>query len=145
MSILWLAYVERSNVFRHNRDSTIVHVNGAYGVSLKAIPETDFDAETYNRGKVPAGRIARLPNNQRLALKTENASVDIQPDSLTQTHSACAVEVMDGKDTPIDSGLQAELPAGGFVSILAPFDGVAVVRRDGVLTGRQGISAVSTE
>ena len=140
MSILWPAYVERHNVFRHNRDSTIIHVNGAFRVSLKAIPEPDFDAETYYRGQYPAGRIVELPNTKRLTLKTENTSINIQPEAVTQTHSACAVEIKDGKDTNITSGEHTELPAGGFVSILAPFDGFAVIRRNGVITGRQKIS-----
>ena len=146
INVLWPVHIEIPYTAIHDNDEVIVHVDGLRETRISAYPYTKIEAAKNHEG----GKLLRMSVGERHKLISESSSCAVNymylcREELKRTLSRSEIEggidIRDSKDNHISQGRHTRLPAGGFLTVTAPFDGYVIVRINGVVVSRQKVDA----
>lgn len=141
---IWPVYVEKPYVIQHNEPNLILHVCGSEEISARAVPSA-YISEAYYPGM--EGRIFDMRCNDRQQLLAVGRTKVLQyiyfwRTKLHGTASLPQVKVTDLNGEELTPGLSMHLPKEKTLCLIAPFDGMVVVRgQDEFVIEKRDISA----
>jgi len=144
---IWPIYVEKPYVIQHNEPNWILHVSGDEGISVKTSPAVRIQARSLPGME---GRIWAMPCNDHQQLFTVGRTTVLQylyfwRTELQAVSALPQVKVTDLNGEELGSGLFNHLPKEKTLCIIAPFDGIIVIRgQDDFVIEKRNISAAQS-
>ena len=141
---IWPVFIEAPYVIKHINDFMIFYEEGARRLDLKTYPSTKAFtiAESY------LFRILRINTHERQQLiSIGNTNIQyykyLWMDPLVYRAEKPIVIVRDEKNIELKEGSNKKPPSGCLIRIEAPFDGKAIVKRNGQIIWKESIYADS--
>lgn len=142
---IWPLHVRTPYVIKHSTDYLIVHLRGRREKKLSAFPAAIIRSQLCSK----YGQISKINCNGRQQLISSGQANVLQylyfwKEPLEQTGNQPKFQVQDIHGKDIISGQHNELPAREAIKILLPYDGKAIIRRDGIIVDKRPIKAQLT-
>ena len=143
LNIVWPLHIEAPYTVMHNKNYAIFFLDGIRRASVKTLSEYGKVASSANE------KVLRVPANQTQIIAVCVSSViqyfclvrEEMNHTLSRPELVQKIDVRDGRNGIIVQGEQSGTPAGGVVTVRTPFDGFALVRRNGELPDKHKLFA----
>ena len=129
-------------MIKHPGDFLVIH---SYGQREKRISTFPY-ASVRSLACSKYGQISKVPCNGRQQLISSGRANVLQylyywRESLDQVGEALEIKVQDINGNTIMPGTNSSLPSKEIIKVLVPYDGKAIIRKNGVVSDRRNISA----
>ena len=139
---LWPLHIRTPYVIKHSDDYLIVHLLGRREKRVTTFPNAAVRSQICSK----YGQISKIDCNGRQQLISSGQANVLQylyfwRETLAETGESPKFQVQDINGSDISSGQHIRLPAQETIKILLPYDGKAIIRRNGVVIERREIAA----
>lgn len=138
---IWPVYVQSPYVIQNSGEKTWFHIQGQGETTTKAYPAATMLYYQSNEGKVCSIEI----NERQQLISTGRAKVleytYLWKMPLNEPVERPQIAVSDIKGNPIPSGLQNTIPQNHTIRVLAPFDGIIRLEKNGFIIDRISLKA----
>ena len=139
---LWPLHIRTPYVVKHPDDYLIIHLSGKREKKLSAFPSARIRSLKCSKN----GQISRIECNGRQQIIASGQANVLQylyfwKEPLEQTGKQPKFQVQDIHGKDINSGQHNDLPAREIIKVLLPYDGKAIIRRDGIIVDKRTIKA----
>ena len=141
---IWPLHIKTPYVIKHADDFLVIH---SYGQREKRITTFPY-APVRSLACSKYGQISKVACNGRQQLISSGRATILQylyfwRESLDQVGETLEIQVQDINGNIIMPGTNNNLPSRGTIKTIIPYDGIALIRRNGVVIDRRDISSQS--
>lgn len=139
---IWPLHIKTPYVIKHPDDFLVIH---SYGQREKRISTFPY-ASVRSLACSNYGQISKVACNGRQQLISSGRANVLQymyfwRESLDQVGEALEIQVQDINGNTVMPGTNSSLPSKEIIKVFAPYDGKAIIRKNGVVSDRRIISA----
>lgn len=140
---IWPIYVKTPYMIRHNKNQLWMYLRGENNIITKTLPKAFITEKFCPEEK---GKVIKVDCNGRQQLISVGLAKVLQytyfwKESLAETAKKPVIQVTDIKGNIIDSGIEYKLPKKRLIIIAAPFDGMVVILKNGIVLERRYLEA----